>query len=193
MSFDSARHVIALLEMAFEREVDERAPQGSQFHGGRPAALDDCQVRRGQVLIQVVNVAQPFYTLCQIQGCGIEPRTGYRNHAQRRQPMLQDRIGATAQFQQRFADVGSSNRADHQRLRPVAQAPPHCRLIPVLLGIEWQNVPEISQRCRSPLPAVREEEPERLIGHVLLFSDKQGRSQNRGMRLTTRTDHQFSI
>src|SRR5262249_49752419 len=48
--------VEVLLEVVPEREVEERAPGGSQLHGRGQAALDDGEVADGQVLVEPVDV-----------------------------------------------------------------------------------------------------------------------------------------
>ena len=46
-----------LLEVVFEREVDERRARGDELHRGAQPALDDRQVASGQVAVQLVHVA----------------------------------------------------------------------------------------------------------------------------------------
>jgi hypothetical protein len=41
--------VKVLLKMVTQREVQKRPPGGCQFHACRQAALDNCEVRHGEV------------------------------------------------------------------------------------------------------------------------------------------------
>ena len=70
--------VKVLLEVVFEREVDERSPVGGQLHRGRQAALDDRKVARREVAVEVVHVWPDVGSLGRRQRRGIDPRAGDR-------------------------------------------------------------------------------------------------------------------
>jgi hypothetical protein len=74
--------VKVLLEVVFEREVDERSPVGGQLHRGRQAALDDRKVARREVAVEVVHVWADLEPLGRRQRRGIDPRSGDHNHPQ---------------------------------------------------------------------------------------------------------------
>jgi UDP:flavonoid glycosyltransferase YjiC (YdhE family) len=65
--------VAVLLEVVGQREVQERPARGDQLHGRGQAALDDGQVARREVAVEVVDVRPDLQAVVHAERGGIDP------------------------------------------------------------------------------------------------------------------------
>src|SRR5450432_1609934 len=49
-------HVVVLLEVVAQREIEEQSTEGGELHAGRQAALHDREIAGTEVLIELVDV-----------------------------------------------------------------------------------------------------------------------------------------
>src|SRR3954451_5091229 len=62
VAVEAVAHVEALLEVAFERQRDERPARGNQLHRGREPTLNQSHVANGQVAPELVDVTDDLET-----------------------------------------------------------------------------------------------------------------------------------
>ena len=106
--------VKVLLEVMFERHIDERCPGGSEFHARTETALDHGDVTGREVLIEVRHEAAHADPISSGQRRGIDPRTRDDEELQLGSQRAGDRHRVEHPTEQRLADRGATDRDDTQ-------------------------------------------------------------------------------
>ena len=99
-----------LLEVVAQREVQERPPRRRELHRRRQAALDDREVARGEVPVQLGDVGADLHARRGAQPLRVDPRPGDGDHAQPVDPPRGRRVGGDDPPQQRLADARTRRR-----------------------------------------------------------------------------------
>ena len=109
VALEPVPHVEALLEVALQRRVEERALGGGELHARGEAAVRDGDVARGQLAREVVDVADELDALRCGHGRRIDPRPADHLHAQVGNPLARRRIGVDHAPQQAAADARAAD------------------------------------------------------------------------------------
>src|SRR5215208_3880283 len=80
VALEPVADVDVLLEVAGEREREERPARGGQLHAGREAALDDGDVARGEVAREPVDVAVELEALVRGERLAADARAADDDH-----------------------------------------------------------------------------------------------------------------
>ena len=104
------RHVHLLLDVVGEREVQERPTGRHQLHRRAQTALDDGEVARGELPVQVRHVAPDLHPRRDGHRCRVDTRPAHHDHPQARHPPLRLRVGRRHPAQQ----VPAHPRAAHR-------------------------------------------------------------------------------
>src|SRR6185312_14747895 len=115
--------VEVLLEMVPEREVEERAPGGSQLHGGGQPALDDGEVADAQMLVEPVDVAAQIKAGTPGEDRRVDAGAGHHDHPQLRHGLLGQRVGGNDLLDQGPADAAAAD-GDHADQLVIAVSQP---------------------------------------------------------------------
>ena len=125
-----------LLEVVAQREVQERPLGRRQLHRRGQAALDDGEVARREVAVQVGDEGADLDARGRSKALRVDAGAGHRDHAQAVDPPRGRRVGGDHAPQQRLAHARSADGHDHDPLvGPVAELAPE-----LLAGLD--------QRCR---------------------------------------------
>ena len=158
------RNMDALLEVALERERDERPAGRHELHARGEPALDERDVARRQHAVEVGHVAADFDPGGRGQPLAVDARAGDREHPQAGHALGGGLVAGDEPSQQPRADRGAADR-DHAQ-RPVAVALGRRR------GVAGHLAAELEMRL-DPLADRRQPRAERARDDVLRVADEQ--------------------
>jgi len=119
------------------------------------------------------DVAADLHTGRCRDGGDRQARPAHQHQPNARHPLPERRVRPGGELQQLAADRRAADGGDHQRLRPVAQAPLHRRWVAKGGRVEGQDVAHEPAPRPGPVPPVGEPEAERRVRNVTELADEQ--------------------
>src|ERR1700733_7050080 len=168
-------HVEFLLEVVLKREIDERRSGSGEFHAGCQPALNEREIARRQMPIEVRHEGAHLDAIRRIKRLRVDPRTGHDDHAQlrysgsRHRPALQDAANEMR------ADTGSADGDDADTLaRAVTKRLPQIHSRAEGPRVFSQDISGEVEVFGYPVAHVRQIPAERSRDHVFRLADKDG-------------------